>query len=127
MIQVPSVARPTVLIVGAGPVGLTLAILLRRYGVATRIVEKNAGPSTATKAMAVHSRTLEIFRDIGIADRVVAAGHVVKKFRACSNGRSILEYDFGLLDAAYPFLLSVPQPKTEALLLERFTELGGEV
>ncbi|MFC6690103.1 FAD-dependent monooxygenase [Pseudomonas lini] len=53
---------PTVMIVGAGPIGLSLAIMLKKWGVSFRIIEKNAGPSTATKAMAIHSRTLEISR-----------------------------------------------------------------
>ena len=120
-------SAPAVLIVGAGPVGLTLAIQLQRLGVRYRLVEKNAGPSTTTKAMAVHSRTLEIFREIGIADGAVSAGRPIRRFRVESNGRTILTYDFTLLDAAYPFLLSLPQPETESLLLRRLASLGGQV
>lgn len=118
---------PTVLIVGAGPVGLTLAIQLQRLGVSYRLIERNAGPSTATKAMAVHSRTLEIFRSLGIADDAIAAGCRIPHFRVQSNGRTILGYEFALLDAAYPFLLSLPQPRAEALLLDRLSALGGRV
>lgn len=118
---------PTVLIVGAGPVGLTLAIQLQRLGVSYRLIEKNAGPSTATKAMAVHSRTLEIFRALGIADQAVAAGCKIPHFRVQSDGRTILGYQFSLLDAAYPFLLSLPQPQAEELLLARLAALGGRV
>jgi 2-polyprenyl-6-methoxyphenol hydroxylase-like FAD-dependent oxidoreductase len=127
--MVPSAlpSRPAVLIVGAGPVGLTLAVQLARFGVPFRIVERSAGPSTATKAMAVHSRTLEIFRELGVASQAVDAGKKIRRFRAQSNGRTILLYDFELLDAAYPFLLGLPQPRTERLLLERLVALGGRV
>lgn len=120
-------SAPAVLIVGAGPVGLTLAVQLQRLGVPYRLVERNDGPSTTTKAMAIHSRTLEIFREIGIADVALSAGHPIRRFRVESNGRTILTYDFTLLDAAYPFLLSLPQPKTESLLLQRLASLGGNV
>ena len=122
-----SPSETSVLIVGAGPVGLTLALELERFGVPYRIIEKNGGQSTATKAMAVHSRTLEIFRELGVADRMVAAGKQVRRFRARSNGKTILLYNFELLDAAYPFLLSLPQPRTEAILLAELQARGGRV
>ena len=118
---------PAVLIVGAGPVGLTLALQLQRRGVSYRIIEKNAGPSVATKAMAIHSRTLEIFRDLGIAEQAIEQGCKISRFRVQSNGQTILQYNFDLLSAAYPFLLSLPQPKAEALLLAKLQELGGKV
>jgi 2-polyprenyl-6-methoxyphenol hydroxylase-like FAD-dependent oxidoreductase len=117
----------SVLIVGAGPVGLTLALELERFGVPYRIIEKNAGPSNATKAMAIHSRTLEIFRQLGVADRMISAGKQIRRFRANSNGKTILLYNFELLDAAYPFLLSLPQPRTEAILLDELQSGGDRV
>ncbi|MDO7895947.1 FAD-dependent monooxygenase [Pseudomonas citrulli] len=120
-------SAPTVMIVGAGPIGLSLAILLKKWGVSLRIIEKNAGPSTATKAMAIHSRTLEIFRDLGIADQAVSAGFTINQFSVQSNARRVLNYNFSYLDATYPLLLSLPQPQTEKLLLERLNELGTQV
>src|SRR3954451_17520390 len=60
-----------VLIVGAGPAGLTLALELQRVRVPYRITEQHAGPENAARAIAIHSRTLEIFRQLGIADRVI--------------------------------------------------------
>ena len=123
----PCQPSPTVLIVGAGPVGLTLAILLKQRGVAFRIIEKNAGPSTATKAIAVHSRTLEIFRTMGVAEQAVAQGFSINQFSVQSDGKRILNYDFAQLQAPYRMLLSLPQPKTEAILLQRLQALGAEV
>jgi 2-polyprenyl-6-methoxyphenol hydroxylase-like FAD-dependent oxidoreductase len=122
-------SQPTlpVLIVGGGPVGMTLALQLQRYQVPYRIIECNSGPSTATKALALHSRTLDIFADLGIAREAVATGHAVKYFRVQSRGKTILRYDFTLLDAAHPLLLSLPQPHTERLLMNRLQALGGRI
>jgi 2-polyprenyl-6-methoxyphenol hydroxylase-like FAD-dependent oxidoreductase len=122
-------SQPTlpVLIVGGGPVGMTLALQLQRYQVPYRIIECNSGPSTATKALALHSRTLDIFADLGIAREAVETGHAVKYFRVQSRGKTILRYDFTLLDAAHPLLLSLPQPHTERLLMNRLQALGGRI
>lgn len=117
----------TVMIVGAGPIGLSLAIMLKQWGVAFRIIEKNAGPSTATKAMAIHSRTLEIFRDLGIAEQALADGFTINQFSVQSNAKRVLNYNFSYLDATYPLLLSLPQPQTEKILLERLNLLGADV
>lgn len=116
-----------VLIAGAGPIGMTLALQLQRFNVPYRVIERNAGPSTATKALALHSRTLDIFSDLGIAHEAVATGHTIKYFRVQSRGKTILRYDFTLLDAAHPLLLSLPQPQTERLLMDRLHELGGRI
>jgi 2-polyprenyl-6-methoxyphenol hydroxylase-like FAD-dependent oxidoreductase len=120
-------SAPTVMIVGAGPIGLSLAIMLKQWGGSFRIIEKNAGPSTATKAMAIHSRTLEIFRDLGIADQAIAEGFTINQFSVQSNAKRVLNYNFSYLDATYPLLLSLPQPQTEKLLLQRLNELGADV
>lgn len=135
MTQRPPVTPPTaaqhrplpVLIVGAGPVGLTLAVLLRQQGVEFRLVEKNTGPSQETKAIAIHSRTLEIFRAMGVAEQAVARGFSIGRFSVQAEGKRLLDYDFSLLQSPYRTLLSLPQPETEALLLERLTALGGQV
>jgi 2-polyprenyl-6-methoxyphenol hydroxylase-like FAD-dependent oxidoreductase len=122
-----STPKPRVLIVGAGPVGLTLAIQLQSYGTPYRLIEKNAGPSTYTKAMAIHSRTLEIFDEIGIADEIISAGHQLNRFRVQSYGKTVLTYQFSLLDTKYPFLLCLAQSTTEEILLKKLQSLGGQV
>src|SRR3954470_11837008 len=63
-----------VLIVGAGPTGLVLALWLSRAGVPFRLVDRNPGPGRASRAMAVQARTLEFYRQLGVADAAVAAG-----------------------------------------------------
>src|SRR5205085_1752644 len=66
--------RPSVLIVGAGPTGLVLGLWLNRLGVAVRIVDKTAAPGTTSRALAVQARTLEFYRQVGIADAVIDGG-----------------------------------------------------
>jgi 2-polyprenyl-6-methoxyphenol hydroxylase-like FAD-dependent oxidoreductase len=65
---------PQVLIVGAGPTGLVMALWLARLNVPFRIIEKNSGPGQTSRAMAVHARTLEFYRQLGIAEEVVDHG-----------------------------------------------------
>ena len=67
-------AEREVLIVGAGPTGLTLGLWLARLGVAVRIIDKNAGPGETSRALAVLARTLEYHRQVGIIDDVLEAG-----------------------------------------------------
>ena len=67
-------ATPSVLIVGAGPTGLALALWLTRVGVGIRIIDKNAEPGTTSRALGVQARTLEFYRQIGIADAVTSGG-----------------------------------------------------
>ena len=66
--------RYDVLIAGAGPTGLVLALALAQQGIRVCIVDKTAGPGTTSRAMAVQARTLELYRALGLADEVVAAG-----------------------------------------------------
>src|SRR5438105_12751254 len=66
--------NPPVLIVGAGPTGLNLALWLTRLGVAVRLIDRTAEPGTTSRAVAVQARTLELYRQVGLADAVVEAG-----------------------------------------------------
>src|SRR5207248_2979465 len=69
--------RSDVLIIGAGPTGLVLALWLTRLGVKVRIVDKTAEPGTTSRALAVQARTLELYRQLDLADAVVTEGHQV--------------------------------------------------
>src|SRR3989454_11280809 len=65
-----------VLVVGAGPTGLVLALWLARLGIQVRIIDKTAGPGSTSRALAVQARTLEFYRQLGFADELVEAGLV---------------------------------------------------
>src|SRR5262245_20994327 len=103
-----------VLVVGAGPTGLTCAAELVRRGLSVRIVDKNEAPTAYSKAIAVHARTLEIFEDMGIADEAVARGVPLTGVRVMANGKPVISASFEELDTRYPFILSIPQADTEA-------------
>src|SRR3981081_4645466 len=64
-----------VLIIGAGPTGLVLALWLTKLGVKVRIVDKTAEPGTTSRALAVQARTLELYRQLDLAEAVIAGGH----------------------------------------------------
>jgi 2-polyprenyl-6-methoxyphenol hydroxylase-like FAD-dependent oxidoreductase len=101
-----------VLIVGAGPTGLTLACELAARGVRFRLVDKAPQRSDKSRALVVHARTLEIFQRMGFADALVARGRT----------------SVGVLDdTPYPFLLFVSQAETEAALEQHLSALGGVV
>jgi 2-polyprenyl-6-methoxyphenol hydroxylase-like FAD-dependent oxidoreductase len=116
-----------VLIVGAGPVGIAVAIQLCRFGVAVRIIDAAERASTETKAMAIHSRTLEVFRDLGVIEPFLDLGVRVERFVARYRDRSILRYDFARLGTCYPFILSLPQPDSERFLSARLAAFGVQV
>ncbi|MDL5365428.1 FAD-dependent oxidoreductase [Xanthomonas sp. NCPPB 2654] len=119
-----------VLIVGAGPTGLTLALWLTRQGVAVRLIDKSAGPGETSRAMAVQARTLELYRQVGIAEAVVAAGHRTPAMNIWARGKRRAR--IALRDSAtglspYPFVLVYPQDQHERLLIAQLAALGVAV
>src|SRR5262249_40107185 len=97
-----------VLIVGAGPTGLVLALWLAQSGISFRIVEKNAGPGQASRAMAVQARTLEFYRQLGIADRVIAGGIQMRGGHLRKGSRVIADFIFDKIGSdlsPYPLVL----------------------
>ncbi len=119
--------RDDVLIVGAGPTGLALALWLTKQGIRVRILDKNAGPGTASRAMAVQARTLELYRQLDIADAVVAAGYTNFRINMWVGGKEKAHISFNDAGAGmtpYPFILVYPQDRHERLLADRLRELG---
>jgi 2-polyprenyl-6-methoxyphenol hydroxylase-like FAD-dependent oxidoreductase len=117
----------TVLVVGAGPVGLTMACELRRHGVACRVVERLDVPTDKSKALGVHARTLECLTFAGIADRFVAAGNKMHGTNVYADGKRVAHVSFDDIASRYPYVLLLAQNETERLLAERLAELGGAV
>ncbi len=116
-----------VLVVGAGPTGLTMACELRRHGAVCRIVDKNAHATDQSRATDMQARTLEILDHMGIVDRAIARGHVASKIAFYSGGRPIGTLALEVLDSPYPCILGISQHATEAMLAERLDELGGAI
>src|SRR6476646_3843990 len=88
-----------VLVVGAGPTGLTLAAELAQHGVECRIVDKGDGPTTLSKAIGMQARTLEILDGIGVIDNILDAGHVVHGVSGHVKARRIFHFSYDELDS----------------------------
>ncbi len=116
-----------VLVVGAGPTGLTLACELARHGARFRIVDKNAVPTDQSRATDMQARTLEILDAMGIVHAALARGHVARKIAFYSGGESIGKLALDVLDSPYACILGISQQATETLLAERLAELGARV
>ncbi|HEY1900468.1 MAG TPA: FAD-dependent oxidoreductase [Steroidobacteraceae bacterium] len=122
--------RSDVLIVGAGPTGLVLALWLTKLGAKVRIIDKNAEPGTTSRAVAVHARTLELYRQLDLADTVIEQGHKVPAIGLWVGGRRearISFEDVGSGVTPYPFLHTFPQDEHERLLVARLQSLGVSV
>lgn len=119
-----------VLIAGAGPTGLVLALWLVRQGVKVRIVDRSEGPGTSSRAMAVQARTLELYRQLGLADEIVAGGLRNPAINLWVKGerRARLSFrDAGRELTPFPFVLIYPQDRHERVLVRHLEEAGVHV
>ncbi len=116
-----------VLVIGAGPTGLTLAASLVKRGIATTVVDRQAAGANTSRAAVVNARTLEVLEGLDVARRLVKEGVQAPIFTIRDRARTLIPIDFSGLPTQYPYSLMVPQSTTESLLLERLVELGGSV
>lgn len=119
-----------VVVIGAGPSGLSLATQLIRYGVDFVIVEKNEGVTPFSKAIGVQARTLEIYEQIDLAQRAVEQGAIAGKARMVVGGEVRAEIDLSNIGqglSAYPYMLLLEQSKNEQLLYEYLRNRGKDV
>jgi 2-polyprenyl-6-methoxyphenol hydroxylase-like FAD-dependent oxidoreductase len=119
-----------VLIIGAGPTGLVLALWLTKLGVKVRIIDKTAEPGTTSRALAVQARTLELYRQLDLADAVVEQGHKVPAVNLWVKGEPAARLPFESIGSdltPYAFLQIFPQDQHELLLIERLEALGVSV
>lgn len=117
----------TALIVGAGPVGLTLAGELARYGIGVRIIDKALSRTDKSKALVVWSRTLELLDRAGEAGPFLDTGLTVGQGRMWSGSQRIATIGFEDVASPFPFALMIPQSETERLLEEALARRGVAV
>jgi 2-polyprenyl-6-methoxyphenol hydroxylase-like FAD-dependent oxidoreductase len=116
-----------VLVVGAGPTGLTLAAHLLARGIRTRIIDKHRTPMPHSRALGVSARTLELLDTMGMSEAFVDLGHQVHEIRMYSGSRTLVRESFRHNGSRFGFVLHLPQQQSETLLRARVVELGGSV
>ncbi len=116
-----------VLVVGAGPTGMTIAIELARRNVNVRIIERRTEPSSRSKAMVVHARTLELMNIWGVADEMVHRGYTSPGIDFSANSKKPLRANIHKLDTQFPYILILPQAETEEILESYLNKLGVEI
>ncbi|WP_440069615.1 FAD-dependent oxidoreductase [Streptosporangium sp. OZ121] len=116
-----------VLVVGAGPTGLTAAVHLAGQGFDVTVVDDQAAGDNTSRAAVVHARTLEVLEDLGVSARLAALGIHARRFTIRDRDRILVPVGFDRLPTRYPYTLMVSQAVTERVLLERLAELGGRV
>ncbi|MDX2164475.1 MAG: FAD-dependent monooxygenase [Gammaproteobacteria bacterium] len=120
----------SVLIIGAGPTGLALALWLTKQNIKVRIIDKSVGPGETSRAMVVHARTLELYRQLDLAEAVVSAGHQNPSINIWARGKHRAQIVFANAGAdvtPYPFITVYPQDQHEKLLIEKLSGMGVTV
>jgi 2-polyprenyl-6-methoxyphenol hydroxylase-like FAD-dependent oxidoreductase len=119
-----------VLIAGAGPTGLTLALRLAQKGIRLRIIETRDGPGQASRAMVVQARTLEFYQQLGLAEQLIERGIPIDSIHYSEHDDDVASLSWGDVGkdiTPYPFVLSFPQDDHEHFLVEQLKERGIEV
>ncbi|MGF6331645.1 2-polyprenyl-6-methoxyphenol hydroxylase-like FAD-dependent oxidoreductase [Pseudomonas sp. BS3782 TE3695] len=119
--------RSDVLIIGAGPTGLVLALWLSKLGIAVRIIDKTSEPGTTSRALAVQARTLELYRQLDLSDTVVQNGHKVAAANFWVKGEPVARLPLSSIGEGltpYAFLEMYPQDEHERLLIDRLEAFG---
>lgn len=116
-----------VLIVGAGPTGLALAISLQKAGIDYLLIDRLLQGQNTSRAAVVHAHTLEILEELGVSELLVTEGLPLTKFAIRDRDRPLVQLQFDALPSAFRYLLMVPQDVTERILSERLFLLGGSI
>jgi 2-polyprenyl-6-methoxyphenol hydroxylase-like FAD-dependent oxidoreductase len=116
-----------VVVVAAGPTGLTAALRLAELGVPHVVLDAAAEPTRTSKAALVHTSTLELLAELDAGDELVAAGRKIRRFVMLDRGLVLTRIDLTDVASRYPFALGVPQSTTERVLLHRLAALDGSV
>ena len=113
-----------VLIVGAGPTGMTAAMELARFGVSVRLIEKTRETATTSRAVGVQARTLELFEQRGMVDEMLRLGNKSVAGSIYDGGKRVFRLEYDQIDSRYPYLLFISQAETERILREQLARDG---
>jgi 2-polyprenyl-6-methoxyphenol hydroxylase-like FAD-dependent oxidoreductase len=117
-----------VLIAGAGPTGLTLALTLQRHGIAARVIDKLDHPADLSKALAVWPASLEVLAGLGMHEAFAKAGVPLRAVTFGDGAKKLAHVDMGEgIDSAFPQPILLPQSRTEAILSAQYLSLGGTI
>lgn len=111
-------ASTEVLIVGAGPCGLTAAAFLAHYGVKVRIIDKKSQQTSTSNAIGIQARTLELLEEIGLSSVMTERSLCCSKVNVFKNSNHLGYFDFDCVDTDYPFICGIPQNETETILID---------
>ena len=113
-----------VLVIGAGPVGLFMAALLLQDGVDVQVLEQRGAPEPQSRAIGIHPPALAALAGTGVAEAMIAEGVQIRRGMAMAGGKCLARMSFAGVSDRFPFVLSLPQARTEAHLERRVNELG---
>ena len=119
--------NPEVIIIGAGPVGLTAALELKRRGIHPRIIDKTPGPAKQSRALGINPRTLDILEPSGVTHQLLAIGNRLQRAFIVEGGKTLFTLRIERLKHDRPFMLIVPQSETENVLIKALQDRGVEI
>lgn len=116
-----------VLIVGAGPTGLTLACTLKMHGIDFVIIDKSSSSSTIPKASIMNARSLEVLEDLGAADYALEVGLKMNEVVIFAEGKKLIQSSYNLINSKFNYFMNIGQPHSEKALEDRLNSLGSIV
>jgi 2-polyprenyl-6-methoxyphenol hydroxylase-like FAD-dependent oxidoreductase len=127
-VEMPSLpATADIVVVGAGPTGLTLAASLVAGGADVVLLDRAPAGANTSRAAVVHARTLDVLEGLGVSGDMVRRGVITPTFTVRDRDRVLMSVSFADLPTAHPYTLMLPQSLTEEILLRRLEALGGRV
>lgn len=116
-----------VLIIGAGPAGLSMGISLAQQGIQSTIVEKRLSATKTSNAVLLKPSSLSLLEQLNVIDEILEKGHILNGIEYFCNRKYVASIEFQKSLLPYPFCVSLPQNETEQILIQRFMQLGGKI